>query len=263
MSDAPTPLPRPAELFDLGGRRALVTGSSRGIGLALARYLAGAGAHVILHGRDTAVLAAERDRLAQLGAPASAAAFDVTIADAVRDAVGRLEAEGPIDILVNNVGIQRRHPFVEFPESEWLDVLETNLNACFRVSQAVARGMVARRRGKIISVLSLQAELARPGISAYAASKGGLQMLTRSLCVELARHNIQANAIAPGYFETELTAPLVADRAFSDWLCARTPAGRWGAPEELGGAVVFLASGAADFVNGHTLFVDGGMRATV
>ncbi|WP_447440032.1 SDR family NAD(P)-dependent oxidoreductase, partial [Escherichia coli] len=169
----------------------------------------------------------------------------------------------PIDVLVNNAGIQRRHPFTEFPEQEWNDVIAVNQTAVFLVSQAVTRHMVERKAGKVINICSMQSELGRDTITPYAASKGAVKMLTRGMCVELARHNIQVNGIAPGYFKTEMTKALVEDEAFTAWLCKRTPAARWGDPQELIGAAVFLSSKASDFVNGHLLFVDGGMLVAV
>ena len=263
MTAGNSQLPSIQSLFDLTGKRALVTGSSRGIGAALAAALAGAGAHVVLNGRDDKTLQNTCQQLASKGARVSAKAFDVTDFERVANWVEELEAEGPIDILVNNVGIQRRIPFLEFPRETWREVLDTNLTACFEVSQAVAKHMASRRRGKIINIASIQSELARATISAYATSKGAMQMLTRSMCAELAVHNIQVNALAPGYFDTELTASLVEDEAFSAWLRTRTPAGRWGDVAELGGTAVFLSSPSSDFVNGQTLFVDGGLLATV
>ena len=166
-------------------------------------------------------------------------------------------------MLVNNAGIQRRHPFTEFPEQDWNDVIAVNQTAVFLVSQAVTRRMVERQAGKVINICSMQSELGRDTITPYAASKGAVKMLTRGMCVELARHNIQVNGIAPGYFKTEMTKALVEDEAFTAWLCKRTPAARWGDPQELIGAAVFLSSKASDFVNGHLLFVDGGMLVAV
>jgi len=256
-------LPDLEKQFGLTGQTALVTGSSRGIGRALAEALAGAGARVILHGRDADTLKKTVAEFADAGASVGSCCFDVTDVEAAQQAVAELEQREPIDILVNNVGMQHRSPFLEFPAEEWSRLLDVNLTSVFTLSQAVARAMIKRGRGKIINIASIQAELARPSISAYSATKGGLQMFTRALCVELAPHNIQVNALAPGYFATDLTEALVNDEDFTAWLSQRTPAGRWGDVIELGGAAVFLASSASDFVNGHTLFVDGGMRASV
>ncbi len=248
-------------LFDLTGKRALVTGSSQGIGLALARGLAEAGATVVLNGRNAAKLAEAAAGLD--GLAVETAAFDVTDQAGAEAAVAALEAIGPIDILVNNAGITRRHPAADFPEGAWREVMAVNLDGLFFMAQAVGRRMVARGRGKIVNVCSVQSELGRPGTAAYSASKGAVKMLTRTLCAEWARHGVQVNGLAPGYFATELTKPLVDDPAFTAWLCQRTPAGRWGRVEELIGATVFLAAPASDFVNGTLVFVDGGMTAVV
>ena len=251
-------------LFDLTGRRALVTGSGQGIGLALAQALRGAGAAVVLNGRDAAKLARAAQALQDQGGTVDIAAFDVTDAAAVAEGVARIEAElGPIDILVNNAGIQRRAPLQDFAVETWHELMRTNLDSVFYVAQAVAQRMIPRGRGKIINVCSVQSELGRPGIAPYAASKGAVKMLTKGMCADWARHGLQVNGLGPGYFETELTAALVADPAFSDWLCNRTPAGRWGRVEELGGAVVFLASSASSFVNGQVIYVDGGLTSVV
>ena len=250
------------DLFDLTGRTALVTGSSRGIGRALAGGLAAAGAHVVLHGRTPDALAREADALAAGGATVSAVAFDVTDEEAVERGVTELtDRVGAIDVLVNNAGAQSRAPFTEFPVAEWHRLVATNLTSAFLVSRAVARGMQERHAGKIIHIGSVQSMLGRPGITPYAATKGGIAMLTRGMCADLGPSGIQVNAIAPGYFATELTASLVADPQFSGWVEQRTPAGRWGRVEDLVGAAVFLASRASDFVNGQILAVDGGMTA--
>jgi gluconate 5-dehydrogenase len=243
-------------VFDLSGRTALVTGSTRGLGNALARALASAGARVAVNGRSAeavAAVAAEIER-------AVAAPFDVTDEQAVAAGVARL---GPVDVLVNNAGIALRKPLVELTPADWRLVLETNLTSAFLVSRAVAPGMLERGRGKIVNVCSLGAELARETNGPYAAAKAGLKLLTQTMCAEWARHGIQANAIGPGYFRTDLTAPLQADAGFDAWVRARVPAGRWGDPDELAGAVVFLASAASDYVNGQVLYVDGGLVAVV
>ncbi|KGT86308.1 gluconate 5-dehydrogenase [Erwinia sp. S63] len=253
-----------SQLFSLEGKRVLLTGSARGIGFLLARGLGEAGAEVIVNATTKEGAEQGAAKLRELGLRAHAKAFDVTQSAQVQQAVDEIEAEwGPIDILVNNAGIQRRRPFLEFPEQDWNDVIAVNQTAVFLVSQTVAKKMVDRQRGKIINIGSMQSELGRDTITPYAASKGAVTMLTRGMCVELARHNIQVNAIAPGYFVTEMTQALADDPAFTGWLTKRTPAARWGKPEELIGAAVFLASGASDFVNGHLLFVDGGMRVAV
>ncbi len=249
----------PQSLFDLTGRRALVTGSSQGIGLALARGLAAAGAEVVLNGRDAAKLAAAA---ASLGA--RTLAFDVTDHAAARAAVDAFEADvGPIDILVNNAGMQFRTPLEDFPADAFERLLRTNVSSVFNVGQACARHMIGRGRGHIINIASVQTALARPGIAPYTATKGAVGNLTKGMATDWAKYGLNCNAIAPGYFDTPLNAALVADPAFSAWLEKRTPAGRWGKVEELVGACVFLASDAASFVNGHVLYVDGGITASL
>jgi gluconate 5-dehydrogenase len=251
-------------LFDMAGRRVLVTGSSGGIGLALAEGFARRGAIVVLNGRRRDVLEAEWRRLAEEGLDVHAAAFDVTDPQAVATAVDAIEnTAGPIDVLVNNAGIQHRQPLEDFPVERWEALLRTNVSSVFYAGQAVARHMIARGRGKIINIASVQSELARPGIAPYTATKGAIRNLTRGMCTDWARHGLQINAIAPGYFRTPLNAALVANADFSDWLAKRTPAGRWGEVGELIGAAVFLASDASAFVNGQTLFVDGGITASL
>ena len=252
------------DLFDLTGRTALVTGSSRGIGRGLAGGLSAAGAHVVLHGRDLDRLDQEAEALRAGGATVSTVAFDVTDEEAVEQGVAELAGRvGAIDVLVNNAGVQARAPFTEFPVQDWNRLLATNLTSAFLVGRAVARGMQQRGRGKVVNIGSVQSMLGRPGITPYAATKGGIAMLTRGMCADLGPSGIQVNAIAPGYFATDLTAPLVADPDFSDWVERRTPAGRWGRVDELIGAAVFLSSRASDFVNGQVLTVDGGMTAVV
>lgn len=248
------------DLFDLTGRRALVTGSSQGIGLALARGLQSAGAEVVLNGRDAAKLAA-----AVSGVPgARSLAFDVTDHHAVRAAIDGFEAEvGPIDILVNNAGMQHRAPLEDFPAEAFERLLQTNIASVFHVGQAVARHMIGRGTGKIVNIASVQSALARPSIAPYTATKGAVANLTKGMATDWARYGLQCNAIAPGYFETPLNAALVADPEFSTWLGKRTPAGRWGQVEELVGACVFLSSAASSFVNGHVLYVDGGITVSL
>ena len=251
-------------LFGLSGRVALVTGSSQGIGLTLARALGRADARVVLNGRDPAKLEQARARLQEEQIAAFSALFDVTERENARAAVAEVEREiGPIDILVNNAGIQRRGPFESFPEETWREIMGVNLDGVFHVTQAVGARMLERGRGRIINICSVASELARATIVPYAATKGALRQMTRGLCAEWAKRNIQINAIAPGYIGTELNRVLLDDAAFSDWVCARTPAGRWGDVEELAGAVIFLASDAASYVNGHVLYVDGGLSTSV
>ena len=252
------------KLFDLTGRTALVTGSSKGIGFALARALGSAGATVVLNARDEVRLGAARAALMAEGLRVEAVAFDVTDADAVEAGVQRIEAEiAPIEILVNNAGMQHRSPFTEFPVDAWRKLMSVNVDGVFLVGRAVAQRMVGRQRGKIINVCSVQSELGRPGIAPYAASKGAVKMLTKGMAIDLGKHGIQVNGLGPGYFKSELTDTLVKDEAFTAWLAGRTPAGRWGEVGELGGAAVFLASNASSFVTGHILYVDGGITASL
>ena len=251
--------------FDLTGRSALVTGSSRGIGLALAQGLLEAGARVVIHGRDRARAETTATTLSETtGGETLVETFDVTSATDVDAGVGRIErAWGAPDILVNNAGIQRRTPLLEFSEQDWHDLVATNLTSAFLVGQRVGRGMAERGSGKIINIGSVQSQLARPGIAPYSATKGGIVMLTKGMCADLAPLGIQSNALAPGYFATELTQALVADEQFTAWVSSRTPAGRWGEVDDLVGSLIFLASSASDFVNGQVLYVDGGMTAVV
>lgn len=251
-------------LFDLSGRTALITGSSQGIGLALAGGLAAAGASIVLNGRDEAKLASASAALSGAGAKVHVLAFDVTDHGAARAAIDRYEAEiGKIDICVNNAGMQHRAPLEDFPAEAFDKLLRTNITSVFNVGQAVARHMIGRKRGKIINIASVQTALARPSIAPYTATKGAVGNLTKGMATDWARHGLQCNAIAPGYFDTPLNAALVADPDFSAWLEKRTPAGRWGKVEELVGACIFLASDASSFVNGHTLYVDGGITASL
>ncbi len=253
-----------SSLFDLSGQRAVVTGSSQGIGLALAEGLAAHGAEVVLNGRSQAKVEAARDVLVEKGHVAHACVFDVTNAQAARHGIDGIEEKlGPVDILVNNAGMQYRSPLEDFPEERWSELLATNVSSLFYVSQATARHMIGRGRGKIINIASVQSELARPGIAPYTATKGAVRNLTRGMCADWARHGLQINALAPGYFKTPLNQALVDDPEFTDWLEKRTPAARWGNVEELIGAAVFLASRASSFVNGHTLYVDGGITTSL
>jgi gluconate 5-dehydrogenase len=251
-------------LFVLHGRRALITGSSRGIGLALAEGLGKAGASVVLNGRTVETTEAARKRLAALGIDAATSVFDATDPVAARAAVDRIEAEaGPIDILFNNAGIQHRAPLQDFPVEAFRHVLETNLFSAFYVGQAVARHMIGRRQGVVVNICSVQSELGRPSIAPYTASKGGLKMLTKGMAIDWGPHGIRVNGLGPGYFRTELNAALVADADFTAWLGKRTPLGRWGEVDELMGAALFLASDASSFVTGHVLYVDGGITSSL
>ena len=253
------------KLFDLTGRTALLTGSSQGIGYALAQGLGRAGARVVLNGRDQGRVEAACERLKGEGVAAvEAAVFDVTDPKAVAVAIDRIERDiGPIDILVNNAGIQRRAPLEDFPLETWAEIMRTNVDSVFFVGQAVARHMIARKRGKIVNIASLQSAAARYSIAPYTATKGAVLNLTKGMCTDWARHGLQINAIGPGYFETPLNQALVDDPKFTEWLRARTPTGRWGKVEELQGAAIFLSSAASDFVNGQILYVDGGVLATL
>ncbi|MDT2056693.1 MAG: SDR family oxidoreductase [Planktomarina sp.] len=252
------------EMFDLTGKRALITGSSQGIGFALARGLAGAGAEIILNGRDQSKLDTAAEILQGDGAKVYSLTFDVTDHEAVRAAVDGFETKvGSIDILINNAGMQYRTELHNFPADAFERLLQTNVASVFHVGQAVARHMIDRKQGKIINIASVQTALARPGIAPYTATKGAVGNLTKGMATDWAQYGINCNAIAPGYFDTPLNAALVADDEFSAWLAKRTPAGRWGEVQELVGAAVFLASAAATFVNGHTLYVDGGITASL
>jgi len=251
-------------LFDLTGKRALITGSSQGIGYALAHGLAAAGASIVLNGRDAAKLGSAADALRASGADVEVLRFDATMHDAVRAAVDGFEADiGAIDILVNNAGMQHRAPLEEFPADAFERLLQTNVASVFHVGQAVARHMIKRGKGKIVNIASVQTALARPGIAPYTATKGAVANLTKGMATDWARHGLTCNALAPGYFDTPLNAALVADPEFTAWLAKRTPAGRWGEVEELVGACIFLSSDASTFVNGITLFVDGGITASL
>jgi len=250
--------------FDLTGRRALVTGSGSGIGLAYAEGLAGAGAEVVLNGRDKGKLEAAETALKAKGFKVATSAFDVTDPAAVNAGIDAIESErGPIDILVNNAGMTIRQKLEDFADADWRRVMATNIDSVFYVSKAVARHMLKRGYGKIINTCSVMSELGRPSIAPYTASKGAVKMMTKQMAVEWGARGIRSNGIAPGYFKTELTDALVKDPAFSAWVGTRTPLGRWGNVEELQGACVFLAAPASDYVTGHVLFVDGGLTASV
>ncbi|UDL94379.1 SDR family oxidoreductase [Lichenihabitans sp. PAMC28606] len=251
-------------MFDLNGRVALITGSSRGIGFALAEGLGKAGARLVINGRSEAAVHAACGRLVEAGLVATPSVFDVTDPQGVAEAVAGIEADvGPIDILINNAGIQHRAPLQDFPVEAFRNVLETNLFSAFYVGQAVARCMIPRRRGSIVNICSVQSELGRASIAPYTASKGGLKMLTKGMAVDWGPHGIRVNGLGPGYFKTELNDALVKNEEFTAWLTKRTPLGRWGNVDELIGAALFLASDASSFVTGHVLYVDGGITSSL
>lgn len=251
-------------MFSLAGKTALITGSSRGLGLTIARGLAKAGAMIILNGRDQSSLKSAADELTSEGLNASFTVFSVTNEEQIRDKINLIENQtGGIDILINNAGIQKRKPLDQMSFEEWQSVLDINLTGAFLTTREVVKGMIRRKNGKIINICSLMSEVGRETTGNYSSAKGGLKMLTRAMAVEWARYNIQVNGIGPGYFLTDLTKPLADDPEFDSWLKRRTPAGRWGNPEELVGAAVFLSSDASSFVNGQIIYVDGGFLASV
>ncbi|MDR1178998.1 MAG: SDR family NAD(P)-dependent oxidoreductase [Spirochaetales bacterium] len=252
------------DLFRLDGQRALITGSSQGLGLVLAEGLASAGAAVILNGRDKAKLQKTVEEMRAKGYTAYGSAFDITKKSETDPAIDKIENEiGPIDILVNNAGIQRRVPLHEAEDEVWEEVIKTNLTGVFTVSRKVAQGMIKRNKGKIIMTCSLMSELGRETTGPYTASKGGVRMLIRAMCVDWARYNIQINGIGPGYFITKMTQPLADNKDFNAWLMNRTPARRWGDPKELTGALLLLASEAGNFINGQIIYVDGGILSAL
>jgi len=251
-------------LFDVSGRRVLITGSSQGIGFALARGFGARGATLVLNGRSRDRLDKAAETLRGEGVEVEIAAFDATDSAAVNQAITAIEAEnGPIEILINNAGMQHRSQLDAFPDDAWATLWKTNVDSVFFVGKAVAKHMIARGAGKIVNICSVQSALARPGIAPYTATKGAVANLTKGMATDWARHGLQINGLAPGYFKTELTSALVADETFSSWLANRTPAGRWGNVEELVGAAIFLSSNASSFVNGHILYVDGGITVSL
>lgn len=251
-------------LFDLGGRTALVTGSARGLGYAMAEGLADAGAAIVLNGTDAARTEAAAAALRAKGHTVHAAAFNVTDEAAVVAAFEKLDADGvAVDILVNNAGIQHRAPILELKTADWQRVLDTNLTAAFIVAREAAKRMVPRGHGKVVNIGSLTSGAARATIAPYAVAKGGIKMLTQVMTAEWAEKGIQANAIGPGYMLTEMNTPLIENPTFDGWVKSRTPARRWGNPDELVGTVVFLSSKASDYVNGQLIYVDGGIMAVL
>ena len=253
-----------SNLFNLKGKIALITGSSQSLGNAMARGLGLAGAKIILNGRNRIKLSKAVNQMKEEGFDVEGYAFDVTNISEIDKSISLIEkAIGLVDILVNNAGIQKRALLVEMGESSWREIIDTNLSSTFFVSQRVVKGMIARKSGKIINICSLLSEVGRETIAPYAASKGGLKMLTKNMCVEWAKYNIQVNGIGPGYFVTEMNSALAEDPQFNNWVKNRTPAKRWGIPEELMGTVIFLASPASDFINGQIIYVDGGILASI
>ena len=251
-------------IFNVQGKLALVTGSTGALGYTFARGLAEQGARVILNGRNEAKLREKVKELVNEGYEAYGYEFDVANAPEVNEAIAKIEEElGPLDILVNNAGINIRAPLEEFKDADWDKVIGVNLTAPYIVAKAVVQSMIKRKSGKIINIGSVQNELGRPTIAPYTASKGGLKNLTKGMAIDWAKYNIQVNGIGPGYFKTDLTKALWEDPEFDAWLCNRTPSNRWGNPEELVGALLFLASDASSYVNGHMIYVDGGMLASV
>lgn len=253
------------KLFDLTGKVALVTGAVHGLGMAMAKGLGNAGATIVVNNHSDDSLQDAVKEYQDSGLKAHGYVFDVTDTDAVEAAIKKIESEvGPIDILVNNAGIIKRIPMVEMETADFEQVIKVDLVGPFIVSKFVAKSMIKRGGGKIINICSMMSELGRDSVSAYAAAKGGLKMLTRSMATEWARFNIQTNGIGPGYFATSQTEPIRVDgHPFNEFIISRTPAGRWGDPEDLQGTAVFLASKASDFVNGHVVYVDGGILATI
>lgn len=250
------------KLFDLTGKKILVTGGYQGLGNAIAKGLGEAGAELIINGRSQEKLDKSLKEFEEWGIKAHGALFDVTETEDVEKGIDKIESDiGPIDVLVNNAGVIRRAPLEEFPDEEWDLVIKTNLTGPYKVGKAVAKRMIKRKKGKIINMNSMMSELGRPNVAAYAASKGGIKMLTKNMAAEWTKHNIQCNGIGPGYFKTELTDNLPEE--FKQFIRDRTPAGRWGDPSELVGAAIYLSAEASDFVSGHILYVDGGILAVL
>jgi len=255
-----------SNLFDLSGKVALVTGATHGLGMAMATGLGEAGATVVVNERTSSEkIASALGHYKSKGISAHGLLFDITDEEAVSAAVAKIERDiGPIDILVNNAGIIRRIPLLDMPLEEFEEVIRTDLTGAFIMTRPVVKSMIGRGGGKVINICSMMSELGRDSVGAYAAAKGGLKMLTRNMATEWARYNVQVNGIGPGYFATSQTAPIRADgHPFNDFIIGRTPAGRWGDPDDLKGAAVFLSSKASDFVTGQIVYVDGGILATI
>jgi gluconate 5-dehydrogenase len=251
-------------LFDLSGKRALITGGTHGLGMAMAKGLGNAGAELLINGHSSEKLASALKEYRSVGLIATGFLFDVTKEDQVKRAIAEIEKDGPIDILINNAGIIKRIPMEDMEVADFREVIDVDLVGPFIVSKHVGKKMIQRKSGKIINICSMMSELGRNTVSAYAAAKGGLKMLTRNMATEWAKHNIQVNGIGPGYFATEQTKPIRIDgHPFNEFILNRTPSGRWGDPKDLMGVAVFLSSPASDFVNGQIIYVDGGILATI
>ena len=251
-------------LFDLSGKRALITGGTHGLGMAMAKGLGNAGAELLINSHSPANLEAALEEYRSVGLNAKGFLFDVTKEDQVKTAIAEIEKDGPIDILINNAGIIKRIPMEDMEVADFREVIDVDLIGPFIVSKHVGKKMIERKSGKIINICSMMSELGRNTVSAYAAAKGGLKMLTRNMATEWAKHNIQVNGIGPGYFATEQTKPIRIDgHPFNEFILNRTPSGRWGDPKDLMGVAVFLSSPASDFVNGQIIYVDGGILATI
>jgi len=253
------------KLFDLTGKRALITGGTHGLGMSMAKGLAAAGAELIINGHSPDKMEAALSEYNKAGLKAKGYLFDVTNDEQVKQSIDKIEKEaGPIDILINNAGIIKRIPIVEMSAADFRQVIDVDLVAPFIVSKYVGQYMIQRKAGKIINICSMMSELGRNTVTAYAAAKGGLKMLTKNMATEWAKYNIQVNGIGPGYFATEQTAPIRVDgHPFNEFIISRTPAGRWGDPDDLMGTTVFLSSKASDFINGQIIYVDGGILATI
>jgi len=251
-------------MFDLSGKIALITGSSRGLGFSIAKALFNSGATIIINGRNQNTLDKASKKINHNETRIYKYPFDITSIDDIHKNVNHIKKNiGPIDILVNNAGIQSRELLTNIKKSDWDNVLKTNLTSPFILSQAIVPGMIEKKSGKIINICSITSEVARPSIAPYVTAKGGLKMLTKAMAIEWAQYNIQVNGIGPGMFKTEMNTALVEDKKFNKWVCERTPAGRWGEPDELSGTAVFLASEASSYINGQIIYVDGGFLSSM
>jgi gluconate 5-dehydrogenase len=251
-------------MFDLKGKVALITGSSKGLGLSIARALFNSGATIIINGRNQKTLDEASEKINLKKNIIYKYPFDVTNVEDVYENINKIKAEvGIIDILVNNAGIQSRELLTDIKINDWNNVLKTNLTSPFVLSQAIVPDMIKKQAGKIINICSITSQVARPSIAPYVSAKGGLKMLTKVMAIEWAKHNIQVNGIGPGLFKTEMNTALVNNKKFNKWVCERTPAGRWGNPDELSGTAILLASEASSYINGQIIYVDGGFLSSM